>query len=54
MKLRSNSLEGQSLKGAASLRQADLDGKMAQFLIPSLNPTERTLAQVEGWILGVM
>ncbi|NMC74205.1 MAG: hypothetical protein GYA56_07590 [Geobacteraceae bacterium] len=39
---------------AAWLRQADLDGKLAQFLSPHITPAERTLAQVEGWILGVM
>lgn len=38
---------------AAWLRQADLDGSISEFLTPSLTPTERTLAQVEGWILGV-
>ena len=36
------------------LRQADLDGRISTFLAPPLNPAERTLAQVEGWILGVM
>lgn len=39
---------------AAWLRQADLDGKLAQFLSPDLTHAQRTLAQVEGWILGVM
>jgi len=39
---------------AAWLRQADLDGSISKFLSPSLAPSERTLAQVEGWILGVM
>ncbi|MBP7766112.1 MAG: hypothetical protein KA113_13070 [Syntrophaceae bacterium] len=36
------------------LRQADADGSISTFLLPSLNPAESTLAQVEGWILGVM
>jgi len=36
------------------LRQSDLDGSISTFLSPSLIPAERTLAQVEGWILGVM
>lgn len=36
------------------LRQADLDGSLSTFLSPSLQPAERTLAPVEGWILGVM
>lgn len=39
---------------AAWLRQADLDGSITKFLSPALTPAERTLAQVEGWILGVM
>jgi hypothetical protein len=26
---------------------------LAAFLMPDLSPPERTLAQVEGWILGV-
>lgn len=39
---------------AGWLRQADLDGSISKFLSPSLTPAERTLAQVEGWILGVM
>lgn len=39
---------------SAWLRQADRDGRLAQFLSPSLLPAERTVARVEGWILGVM
>jgi hypothetical protein len=39
---------------SAWLRQADLDGSFAKFLKPSLLPGERAVAQVEGWILGVM
>ena len=38
---------------AAWLRQADLDGQLARFLSPDLTPSQRTVAQVEGWILGV-
>jgi hypothetical protein len=30
------------------------DGSFAKFLNPSLLPGERVVAQVEGWILGVM
>ena len=33
--------------------RADLDGRLAEFLEPSLTPAERTVAQVEGWILGI-
>jgi hypothetical protein len=38
---------------AAWLRRADYDGSLATFLKPVLTPPERTVAQVEGWILGV-
>jgi hypothetical protein len=39
---------------AAWLRRADMDGSLQRFLNPPLEPQERTLAQVEGWILGVV
>ena len=38
---------------AAWLRQADLAGQLAGFLEPALNPPQRAVAEVEGWILGV-
>jgi len=38
---------------ASWLSRADSDGSLATFLKPDLRPPERTLAQVEGWILGV-
>jgi hypothetical protein len=38
---------------AAWLARADRDGSLATFLNPDLSPPERTVAQVEGWILGV-
>ena len=38
---------------AAWLQQADLDGQLAKFLNPVLTPSERAVAEVEGWILGV-
>ena len=38
---------------AAWLSRADQDGSLAAFLNPDLSPPERTLAEVEGWILGV-
>ena len=38
---------------AAWLSRADRDGSLAAFLNPDLSPPERTLARVEGWILGV-
>jgi hypothetical protein len=38
---------------AAWMRNADVEGNVAGFFEPSLTPSERTIAQVEGWILGV-
>ncbi|NCC22570.1 MAG: hypothetical protein EOM26_08915 [Alphaproteobacteria bacterium] len=38
---------------AAWLSSADLDGSLAAFFSPELQPHDRTVAQVEGWILGV-
>jgi hypothetical protein len=38
---------------AAWLSRADRDGSLAALLKPDLTPPERTLAKVEGWILGV-
>jgi hypothetical protein len=38
---------------AAWLSRADDDGSLSAFLKPNLSPSERTLARVEGWILGV-
>jgi hypothetical protein len=35
------------------MRGADRDGSLAGFLDPPLTQAERTVAQVEGWILGV-
>lgn len=39
---------------AAWLSHSDRHGKLAAFLKPELTPCERTVAQVEGWILGVL
>ncbi len=39
---------------AAWLRQADMVGSLGKFLKPSMLPGEYPVAQVEGWILGVM
>jgi hypothetical protein len=39
---------------AAWLSRADRDGSLAAFLKPNLTPPERTVARVEGWILGVI
>ena len=38
---------------AAWLSRADREGSLAAFLEPDLLPAELTVAQVEGWILGV-
>jgi hypothetical protein len=38
---------------AAWLSRADRDGSLAAFLKPNLTPPECSVAQVEGWILGV-
>ena len=38
---------------AASLSRADRNGNLAALLKPDLTPPELTVAQVEGWILGV-
>ena len=38
---------------AAWLRQADLDAQLAGFLNPDLTGSQRAVAGVEGWILGV-
>jgi hypothetical protein len=38
---------------AAWLSRADRNGSLAAFLKPELTPPERTVARVEGWILGV-
>lgn len=38
---------------AASLSAADRNGALPGLLHPSLSPSQRQVAQVEGWILGV-
>ena len=39
---------------ATWLRKADTDGSLGKFLKPDMLPGEYPIAQVEGWILGVM
>ena len=39
---------------AAWLSQADRDSSFGAFLKPNLTRPERAVAQVEGWILGVV
>lgn len=43
-----------AFSAAAWLRQSDLDGNLKKFLKPSLLPGEYAVAEIEGWILGVM
>lgn len=38
---------------AAWMHQSDLEGKLTGFFNPSLTTTERSTAQIEGWILGI-
>ena len=38
---------------AAWMRNADLDGTLAGFIDPRLTGSERAVAQIEGWILGI-
>ena len=38
---------------AAWMRQADLDGSLAEYFTPSLTDEERKQAEIEGWILGI-
>jgi hypothetical protein len=38
---------------AAWLSRADRDGTLAALLKPDLTPSERLVAEIEGWILGV-
>jgi hypothetical protein len=38
---------------ACWLRDADRSGQLATCMQPALSPAERTIATVEGWILGV-
>ncbi len=39
---------------AAWLRQVDLDGSLGKFFKPPMLPKDYLVAQVEGWIVGVM
>jgi hypothetical protein len=39
---------------AAWMRNTDHDGRLAEWFHPNLTPNERTQAQIEGWILGIL
>ena len=38
---------------ASWLRDADIEGKLSDYFEPGLNPENRKVAEIEGWILGV-
>lgn len=38
----------------AWLQRADLNGSLVNFFNPPLTPEERGVANIEGWILGVV
>jgi hypothetical protein len=48
-----NSDQHDAFSAAAWLRNRDLDGTLATFLVPKLSAEDRQSAQIEGWILGV-
>ena len=35
------------------MRRTDLEGKLAEYFKPGLTSEERTVASIEGWLLGV-
>jgi len=39
---------------AAWLRRADSNGSLGSYFNPPLTEEERTVANIEGWILGVV
>lgn len=38
----------------AWMRDSDVNGRLAQFMSPVLTPEDRKIAEIEGWILGVL
>ena len=48
-----NADQHDAYSAAAWMRCADLGGSLAEFLCPSLSPSEREVARIEGWILGI-
>jgi len=38
---------------AAWMAGADCNGSLASYFFPDITPSERTVAQLEGWILGI-
>lgn len=49
-----NSDQHAAFATAAWLRRADMDDELPRFLNPRLEPGERRVADIEGWILGVV
>jgi hypothetical protein len=45
---------GRQMKITPMWISSDMDGRLAKYLNPPLLPGEQMIAQVEGWILGVM
>lgn len=43
-----------AFSAASWLRHSDLEGNLKKFLKPSLLPGEYAVAEIEGWIWGVM
>jgi hypothetical protein len=39
---------------AAWLQRADMNGSLGSYFNPPLTPEEREVADIEGWILGVV
>lgn len=48
-----NNDQHDAYSAAEWMRRADLDGTLSSFFAPSLSPDERTVAEIEGWILGI-
>jgi hypothetical protein len=48
-----NSHQQDAFSSAEWMRRADANGSLAKFFRPELNSKERTLAEIEGWMLGL-
>ncbi len=49
-----NSDQHDAYSVAAWIRRAELHGSLPRFFNPYLTPNERPVAEIEGWILGIM
>jgi hypothetical protein len=36
------------------MQGVDCDGSLEKFLCPELEPNDRKIAEIEGWIFGVL